>query len=319
MVHSFFTESDKIKDLKGFKENAIWYDYVNLKEGERKELEKHLKLYIPTQEQMGKIGSSDRYFKKDENLYMTISVVAKARSDHPALFPISFILHPKFLMTVRYADPKPFQIFKHRLQETATEWKTPIDILLGLLETIVDRIAELVETIDLDIDTLSEEIFRTRTRKGSRTQELNEILTHLGKKGDLAAKINESSRSMQRLLHFFSLQKTGKEYEEGIKKTTVFQQDLISILDHLTFLSHKINFLLDASLGYITIEQNSIIKIFTIMAVVLLPPALVATIYGMNFSKMPELTWSYGYPFAILLMVLSAILPYLYFKRKGWF
>jgi magnesium transporter len=124
--------------------------------------------------------------------------------------------------------------------------------------------------------------------------------------------------SLSRLLTYHRALEIEKLTKEARQKIKVLQRDVGSLSDHDSFLSAKVSFLLDATLGLINLEQNQIIKIFSIAAVVLLPPTLVASIYGMNFDFMPELQWLFGYPFAICLMIVSAVLPYLYFKRQGW-
>jgi len=143
-------------------------------------------------------------------------------------------------------------------------------------------------------------------------------MLRIGDDQDMLAKTRDSLISMGRLMSFLSLPihvREDKELREHVKS---LGRDIGSLLDHSAFLASNIGFLLDASMGLINIEQNAIIKIFSVAAVVFLPPTLVASIYGMNFHHMPELDWLYGYPFAIGLMVTSAVLPYLFFKRKGW-
>ena len=314
MIHSYSEKQEKIVEFAGLEEGALWYDLFKINDKEKKEIEHLLKIYIPSKEKMGKIGASNTFFKKGEVLYMTISLIAKKNhTDQLSLFPITFILHPNYLLSLRYAEPKPFQIFKQQFFEDGEKWDSPHDVFLGLLETIFNRIAERIE-----MDDLSKEIFSEHRNKKKRTEQLNDILTQLGKKGDLAAKLNESSRTIERMLHYFNLQKKIIEIPGVMQQIAIVQQDIASIFDHLTFLSHKINFLLDASLGYITVEQNKTIQLFTIMAVIFLPPALVATVYGMNFRYMPELSWHFGYPLSLVLIIASALIPYFYFKKKGW-
>jgi magnesium transporter len=313
MIRSYILESGKMKVVEEYRENALWYDFLNLGPHEKKELEKRFQLMIPSQERMGKYGTSS-IFKKGELLYLTIAVLARMRPDQSALFPVTFILHPKFLITVRTSEPSPFDSYKKLLLQSDPSTLTPYVVFFGIVEAIFDRISELTEKIDLDVDTLSQEIFIARTKRRIQTKKLGEILARLGNKGDLNSKVSESARSVERLLNYCKLHKS----EEKGQQIDILQQGIHSILDHLHFLADKINFLLDACLGYITIEQNNIIKIFTILTMLLLPPSLIATLYGMNFKYMPELSWRFGYPFALCLMVVSALLPYIYFKRKGW-
>lgn len=300
-------------------QNGLWYDLLNPKKHERAEVEKELNLYIPTQEEAHEIESSSRLYKIQNTLYMTSVLIARAGAHNPILSPITFILSPEHLITLRYAEPKPIRTFEKKLKKNPEDFPTSETIFLGLLETIVDRIADILEKNTHEIDSVSKEIFKVRSKGPKGAKELAEILTLIGKKGDLTTKIRESLVSLNRLLIFFNLQLSGiKEKKLSLFRTKTLQRDVSSITDHVTFLLNKINFLLDATLGYINIEQNSIIKIFSVAAVIFLPPTVIASIYGMNFSDMPELHWAWGYPFALFLMVASGVIPYLFFKRKGW-
>src|SRR5262249_23008530 len=152
------------------------------------------------------------------------------------------------------------------------------------------------------------------------SRDFEAIIEQLGAKGDLLAMIRESLVSLNRLLAYHTTTVTtdkgpNKDAAAWVRDMT---QDVTALSDHATYLSNKTSFLLDATLGLINLEQNQIIKIFSIAAVVLLPPTLVATIYGMNFKAMPELEWSFGYPWALSLIVITALVPFLWFRRKGW-
>ena len=200
--------------------------------------------------------------------------------------------------------------------------------MLGLVEAIIDRAADALERIGDEVDAISREVFRNKSPSVSKkTHNLQSLIEQIGRKGDLLTKIRESLVSIARLVAYHSAiessgrvldatrRKSPKEIRQRIK---LIQRDATSLGDHAIFLSGKINFLLDATLGLINLEQNQIIKIFSVAAVVFLPPTLVASIYGMNFDFMPELHWLPGYPLALALMVLSAVVPYLYFKQRGW-
>ena len=162
-------------------------------------------------------------------------------------------------------------------------------------------------------------LFRSRSRT-TRTRDFESIIEQIGREGDLLGMVRESLVSINRLLTYHNA------VEDADKKATrdarvrlkILQRDVASLSDHSSYLSGKINFMLDSTLGLINLEQNQIIKIFSIAAVCLMPPTLVASLYGMNFKHMPELEWTYGYPMAIGLMLISAIVPVIYFRRKGW-
>ena len=191
-------------------------------------------------------------------------------------------------------------------------------MLLDLLDAVIDREADLLERIGMEVDRVSHDIFEP---DGAADQPLSykDILKAIGGKGDLTSKVRESLVSLGRLLLFLANEAEGMRWPKDVRlQLQAMQRDVLSLSDHATYLTNKITFLLDAMLGVVTIEQNNIIKIFSIAAVALMPPTLIASIYGMNFKHMPELEWTYGYPFAIALMVLCAILPFVIFKWKKW-
>jgi magnesium transporter len=141
----------------------------------------------------------------------------------------------------------------------------------------------------------------------------------IGRKGDLNSKVRESLVSIGRLVLFLANEADGMKWPKEMRaQLKVMQRDVGSLSDHASYLSNKITFLLDAMLGMVSIEQNNIIKIFSVASVALMPPTLIASIYGMNFKHMPELEWTFGYPFALVLMIVAAILPYIYFKWRRW-
>ena len=169
------------------------------------------------------------------------------------------------------------------------------------------------------MDAISREIFEHDQGEPSISRDYQEILKRIGRKGDLNSKSRESLVSIGRLLSFVTQKLDSRPVDPQVKaQLATIAHDAHALTDHASFLSNKINFLLDATLGMINIEQNAIIKIFSVAAVVFLPPTLIASIYGMNFRLMPELGWHLGYPLALVLMVISAILPWWYFKRRGW-
>ena len=191
--------------------------------------------------------------------------------------------------------------------------------LLRRLDALIDRVADVLERIGLEVDGISHEVFE-HPATPRQTGDFQSILRALGRRGDLTSKVRESLVGIGRLLMFFGQAseanaKTAKDLRARLR---TMSRDVRSLTEHASFLSAKINFLLDATLGMINIEQNAIIKIFSVVAVVFLPPTLIASIYGMNFDFMPELDWAIGYPLALALMLGSAIAPYIYFKRRGW-
>ena len=301
-------------------DDAVWLDLLQPVLGEDKALEKAIGVEIPTREEMREIEPSSRLYTDSGVRYLTATVLCNTDIGTPKLTQISFILTQTRLVTVRYDTPKPINLFLNRAQKPGAIEPTGEAILLGLLETIVDRIADILERVGEDIDQASSSIFAQRGGPAlSRAKSYDSVLQVLATKGELVSKARESLVSIGRLLLFLSAEPDGLKVTKDAKILLRAQgRDVESLTQHADSLSNRITFLLDAVLGLVGIEQNAIVKIFSIVSVVLMPPTLVGTIYGMNFKNLPELSWEFGYPFALVMMVLSSVLPYLWFRRKGW-
>jgi magnesium transporter len=299
--------------------NCVWIDVMQPTQEEDLLIETVLAVDIPTRAEMREIEPSNRFYQEKGAYFMTASIVYNIEAPVPLTTPVTFILAGDRLVTVRYAEPKAFPLYLQRVDKGDTPCTTGALVMIGLLEALVHRKADLIERIQDEVDKLGQSVFGSRGEQSSRDRSLDALLKATGKAGDITARAEESATSLSRLLHFF-VQATHERSDDPRVRQRIkaAQRDVNSLMDHTRFLSGRIAFLLDATLGIISNEQNQIIKLFSVMAVVLLPPTLVATIYGMNFRDMPELGWQYGYPLALVVMVLSAVLPYLYFRRKGW-
>ena len=296
-------------------ERAVWIDLHQPTEQEDIIMDAALQIDIPTRPEMQEIELSSRLYKEGEDLFMTATVLTNVNIGSPESTPVTFILSNNRLITVRHAEPQPFRAFHAKWNAESSRYDSGEKAFEGLMDSIIDRIADILEQTGTHLDGISHEIFCS----GKPPQrDLAELLNRLGRNNDLISKVRESTVSLGRLMSFFrSVQKGAPP--DLIERFDSLIRDLGPLTDHASFLSTKVNFLLDATLGLINIEQNTIIKTFTIAAVFFLPPTVVGTIYGMNFDFMPELKWPLGYPFAIVLMILSGIVPYYYFKRRGWF
>jgi magnesium transporter len=314
---------------------AAWIDVVEPSLEEERVLEAALGIDIPTREEMQAIELSSRLYEENGMLFMTGIVLTHADTSRPSSSAVTFIITSDKLVTLRYADPAPFRAFRTRREANLTKYQTGQQFLGGLVDAIVERVADILEGAGVNLDTVSAKVFepdnvnglsttpvngmsRSRARK-ARQRDFIEILRHIGAVSDLLSRVRESLVSFSRLVAFFREVCTERGgTRESLAHLKTITGDLSSLSDHATFLSSKVSFLLDATLGMINNEQNAIIKILSFAAVVFLPPTLVAGIYGMNFQRLPELHWVYGYPFALAMMVLSAVLPYLFCKHKGW-
>jgi magnesium transporter len=297
----------------------LWVDLLEPSTEEDRFVSSLLGVEIPTREEMQEIEVSSRLYQQDGALFMTASVLSAADSENPQSTAMTFILAGDRLITVRYADPRPFAAFAARARQAGFGLGRAEMVLLGLLDAIVDRTADVLERVGAEVESASQLVFKHTGPQPTKSRDFQDVIRRIGHAGDLASKARESLVSIGRLGSFLAQSiEANKSPKEVRARVHSIERDVHALTDHATFLNNKINFLLDATLGMINIEQNNIIKIFSVAAVVFLPPTLVASVYGMNFEIMPELKWGLGYPLALLLMVCSALLPYLYFKRRGW-
>ncbi len=300
-------------------EGAVWIDLLNPTAEEEALVERALGHDIPTREELHEIEESSRLYQTDDTYVMTITVLYQADLPHPSTTNITFILSRNRLVTIRYAEPRAFALFSARCERPEGRLTSGVSVLVGLFELVVDRLADFVERVQGEVDGLSHTIFEMRGGAGTRQRRFDVILKQIGREGEVTSRARDSLVSLARALTFLIQACKARKDDSAIAaRVRSMLRDVQALSDHVGFQSSKITFLLNATLGMIQIEQNDIIKIFSVAAVVFLPPTLIASIYGMNFHLMPELGWPYGYPLAIGLMIASAVLPYLYFKRKGW-
>jgi magnesium transporter len=316
---SALKKSDPV-DLTGLPENAVWIDLDKPTAEEDRAVERLAGIAVPTREDMQEIEISSRLYIENGARYMTASLMCAADTESPRITPVTFILSKHRLVTVRYDAPKPFMLVENKLARGVAPGANGETVLLELLDAVIDRCADILERAGADIDAVSHAIFEPEgAARTGHAKRYSDILIAIGRKGDLTSKVRESLVSIGRLVTFVTAEvdnvKWSKEMRAQLK---TMQRDVGSLTDHASYLSNKITFVLDAMLGVVNLEQNNIIKLFSVMAVVLMPPTLIASVYGMNFKIMPELEWAHGYTYALLMMVLAAVLPYLFFKWKKW-
>jgi magnesium transporter len=300
-------------------EAAVWLDLINPSLEEDKLVEQRVGVAIPTREEMQEIEISSRLYIENGARYMTATLMSQSDTPSPITTAVSFILAGQRLVTVRYSEPRPFAMTQHKLGRSCPANVTGQAVLMDLLDAVIDRNADILERIGAEVDQVSRKVFEQRRNRGGSSRVYQGILFTIGRKGDLCSKVRESLVSIGRLVLFLAHEDEASRWPKEMRaQIKTMQRDVQSLSDHTTFLTNSITFLLDAMLGLVSIEQNNIIKLFSVVAVVLMPPTLVASIYGMNFEFMPELKTAYGYPVALIAMVISAILPYLYFKWKKW-
>ncbi|MCX5515689.1 magnesium transporter [Kaistia algarum] len=296
-----------------------WIDLYEPTPEEDRTAEAFLGGEIPTQEEAREIEFSSRFYVENGIVFMTASLLVGVEDGTPGLTPFTFAMRKDKLVTLRYANMTAFRQFLARASKADAACTTSAGVFAGLLDAIIDRTADVIEHITQDVDRLNDEIFlRKRGRK--RSQFLAAALGGLGKQGNLASKSRESLASLERLVQYAAtvMPERGAKGDGLSARLKLALRDIRSLEDHVTFLLSKITFLLDATLGLVSNEQNRVVSVLTVVSTILLPPMLIGTIYGMNFKDMPELEWVFGYPVAVSAMILSAILPYLFFKLRGW-
>jgi magnesium transporter len=311
-------ERTPVEPGSGPSEAAVWIDLISPTVQEDKLVEQLLGIAVPTREEMQEIEVSSRLYVENGARYMTATLMCQSDTATPKTTPVTFILSNHRLCTVRYDEPRPFAIVEHKLARLCPPKVTGETVLMDLLDAVIDRSADILERIGAEVDQISHSIFEPADEVDPPSY--NDVLKALGRKGDLTSKVRESQVSIGRLLLFLANEAEGMKWPKDTRlQLQSMQRDMVSLSDHATYLTNKITFLLDALLGIVSIQQNNIIKIFSIAAVIFMPPTLVASIYGMNFHHgMIELDWSYGYPYALALMVIAAVVPLLIFKWKKW-
>ncbi|EKV31723.1 Magnesium and cobalt transport protein CorA [Caenispirillum salinarum AK4] len=309
-------------------EGCTWIDALKPTEEERAALTGALNVDLPSFEDMMEIEASSRLYTEESCAYMTAPVVANAETATPEANALTLVLTPTTLVTLRYIEPKSIGIFADRLSRNAHLASSNMAALVGLLDTMVDRTADVLEVIASRLERLSADVFdrswpqETRGPAAERKRppaerDLQEVLRGIGKAGDLAGKVRDSLAGLGRVVAYVHAVNLTLTNDQKRTLKTV-QRDIQSLTEHADFQAQRVSFLLDATLGAINIEQNNIVKIFSIVSSAFIPPTLIASIYGMNFEYMPELSWPFGYPLAIGVMLASGGLPLLYFKRRGW-
>ena len=318
--HGHALERQAVENGAALPEAAVWIDLISPNQGEDKLVEKFLGIAVPTREEMQEIEVSSRLYVENGARYMTATLMCQSESDTPRTTPVTFILAGSRLVTVRYDDPKPFALITNKFGRSCPVHVSGQMVFMDLLDAVIDRSADILERIGVDVDQLSHDIFEPpRAMRKSGRGAYNRVLRTIGRTGDLTSKVRESLVSVGRLLLFLANEAEGMRWAKDVRaQLQSMQRDIHSLSDHSSYLTNKITFLLDALLGVVSLEQNDIIKLFSVMAVVLMPPTLIASIYGMNFGHMPELSWQFGYPFALLLMLIAGALPYFFFKWKRW-
>lgn len=305
-------------------ERIFWVDLLTPDAQELSFVEELCGLEMPTKDEMREIEATSRLYCEDGARFMTTTVLSRVETDDPIIAEITFILKKDVLITIRHTDSYAFRVFSHTLLRAQS---TNRDLVfIGLLETLVDRQADVLERFGTVLDALSKKVFGTHhaSRKGEKqddpdTEDLRDALEELGRVGDLITRQRDALVNMLRMITFAGNEDSCMDAHENLYvPLRPVSRDVNSLAEYASFLSNKINFMLDAVLGLINIEQNDIVKVFTITSIVFLPPTLVASIFGMNYRYIPFLETTWGFWLSLILMVISAVLPLVIFRIKRY-
>jgi magnesium transporter len=245
---------------------------------------------------------------------MTATHLIKTETENPETSAVTFILCKDRLITLRYAEPWSIRTFSQRAPKSGSTCSELA--FVNLMEITVERLADLLELVTIELEHLSQQIFRRRA--GQADLDLQRAIVKIGTCGNISGKVRESLLDKNRVISFAEQATQDWMNAESRSRLRAALHDIQSLSDHATFTAQKVNFLLDATLGLISMEQNRVIKIFSIAAVIFMPPTLIASIYGMNFKVFPELGWRHGYGFALSLMMVSVLVTLWFFKRRKW-
>jgi len=294
---------------------ATWIDLCDATDEERAAVAKATMLRVPTKDAISEIETTSRTFTENHAIYLSTPLPAAIKAAQP-LTAVGFVLTESLLLTVRFGENG---VFDSVFEACTGESHLPAcDVFLRLLEALVDRSADALEHASSDLDTVSQHAFHADGVHKKPGNALRQGLRKLGQMGDWISQIRDTLLGLGRMAAFVS--ETGEALldKQQSPRLKAVRADILSLNDYQLHLSGKVQFLLDATLGFISIEQNDIVKTLTIVSVVGVPPVLIAGVYGMNFHVMPELGWHYGYPFALALMVVTGLAPLLWFKWRGW-
>lgn len=292
--------------------DAIWIDLLEPTREEDVAVERALGLSIPTREEMAELEASSRVYRENGATYVTADLITRGDEEIPGIEPVTFVLTRGPVVTIRYADPRPFSMLVEKIGREPALCGSGTDTFLNLMEAVIDRTSDILSRAVARVEGIATHIF-----SGGKTVGFDKLITRLGQAQIANARIEQSLAGLLRIFAFIGVDEQ-VETEEARAHLNSLYRDAESLIAHNHSVAASINFQLSAALGLINLEQSSIIKIFSVAAVAFLPPTLIASIYGMNFEHMPELPQPWGYPSALVAMVASALLPLVWFRKKGW-
>ncbi len=298
-------------------ETPIWLDLFLPTDQDAATASEITGLRIPSRADLDEIESSSRLFREGTTLYLSTPLVRR-QDGVSAITPLGLIVSAQYLVSIRYADYPAIENYG-KLVACASDDRGVAGLLIGLLEAIVDRIADVLEIVGAELDQMSRGVFRSGSHDHSKDADrrLRKLLKDIGRQGDSVSMLRDSMLGLRRLVLFVEAA-LGSDDPDHKGRLETLGRDLQSLAEYDGQLTEKVHFLLDATLGLINVEQNTGIRILTVVSLIGIPPTLIASIYGMNFKDIPELNWAFGYWYALGLMLASVVAPLAWFRRAGW-
>lgn len=299
---------------------TVWIDLIDPSDEERAQICRLTGLEVPSRGSLDEIESSSRLFRRGDALYLSTPLTRRREGRQTTATPLGIVASPRWLLTIRFTDYPAFDTFAHAVETASCSLAAPA-LLVGLLEAIVDRIADVLEHVGGELDQLSERIFAdTSASQNSRhiDRRLRGLLENVGRNGATVSRVRDSLLGLTRMVLFIDEAVKASDDSKLRTRLKTLARDLQSLSDYDNQVTNKVQFLLDATLGFINIEQNNGIRVVTVASIIGIAPTLVASIYGMNFKNIPELNWSFGYYYALALMAVTVLLPLAWFRRIGW-
>jgi magnesium transporter len=297
--------------------DAIWIDMLRPNDAETAAV-MALGVDVPTLEDMEEIEISNRLYREGGTDYMTIQLTGHSETNAPIAGPVTFILSPGRVVTVRHHDSRPFETYPTRAEKVGPGCTSANRVFLSMIEEIIGRLADLLESSGRSLDHTSRSVY-TPGKRGQNQKRLEVALRQIGREAELLGHIRLALLTLSRALGFYSQTARERMGDEGMAPVTAnLLRDIDSLEVHTDFLSQRVALASDATLGMINLSQNSTVRIVSVVAVLFSPPTLIASIYGMNFDVMPELAQPWGYPAALGAMLAASVAAYLYFRWRNW-
>ena len=320
MIRAFSLNNDRLvsvdENIQNQFNEAIWIDLIDPTDEERGVLETRLDQTLAEEHELEDLEASARFFEDEDGLHLHSFFYCLDDDDYADIATVGFTIRDGRLFTLRERDLPAFRLYRMRSRRAKLIDGNAYELLLDLFETKIEQLADVIENIYADLEKLSRVVLSTHEGENKREHNFDDALAELTELEDASSKVRLCLMDTQRALSFL-LRKTRLPNNQ-LEQARDIMRDIESLQPHNESLFQKVNFLMQAAMGFINIEQNRIMKFFSVVSVMFLPATLVASTYGMNFQFMPELQFKYGYPMAIGLMICAAATPYLYFKRKGW-